>query len=150
VRRSVLLSRHTIPAKKILAIGIVIDQPNAMPNRPLFAESGTEKPLNRRRSDPEPLIGPVVKIVAVTAVVSVPAASVAGLKLQLVSAGKFPHAKVTVPLKVAPPTGAAEKLYVALCPASTVTVVLPVLLQLTSVPTVKLTPCECVSVPSVA
>ena len=95
-----------------------------------------------------PLIGPVVEMVAVTEVVPAPAVSDAGLKLQLVSAGKLAQANVTAPVNVAPPTGAAEKLYVALCPASTVTVVLPVSLHVTSVPTVKLTACECVSVPS--
>ena len=105
--------------------------------------------IDRRRSDPEPLIGPVVEIVAVTAVVPAPAASDAGLKPQLVSAGKFAQANVTVPVNVPPPTGAAEKLYVARCPASTVTVLLPVSLHVTSVPTVKLTACEWVIVPSV-
>ncbi len=32
----------------------------------------------------------------------------AGLKLQLVSAGKFAHAKFTAPLNVPPPTGVAK------------------------------------------
>ena len=54
-----------------------------------------------------------------------------------------------MPVNVPPPIGAAEKLYPALCPAATVTVLPPVSLHATSVPTTKLTDCECVSVPSV-
>ncbi len=52
-------------------------------------------------------------------------------------------------MNVAPPTGVAEKLYIALCPAATVTEPLPASLHVTSVPTIRLTACECVSVPSV-
>ena len=56
-----------------------------------------------------PLYGPVVAMVSVTGVVPAPDAIDTGLKVQLVSAGRFAHAKLTVPLKVAPPAGTAEK-----------------------------------------
>ena len=55
--------------------------------------------------------GPVVVIVSVTAVVPDPAAIVAGLNPQLVvpaGVGRFAHARLTVELKAAPPTGTAE------------------------------------------
>jgi hypothetical protein len=48
-------------------------------------------------------------MVRVTGFVPAPAAIEAGLKVQVVSAGRFPQAKITVPLKVLAPTGAAEK-----------------------------------------
>lgn len=57
-----------------------------------------------------PLYGPVVEIVNVTVVVPAPAAIVAGVKAQVDRAGKLPHVKFTVPVKVAAPAGAAEKL----------------------------------------
>src|ERR1700722_4970437 len=105
-----------MPARKMPANGIVNSHaelspiPTLVP--PLLCEVASERnffPIWRRRSDPEPLFGPVVEIVAITEVVPAPAAIEVGLKLQLVSAGRFAHAKVTAPLKVAPPAGVAEK-----------------------------------------
>jgi hypothetical protein len=52
--------------------------------------------------------GPVVEIVTVTAVVPAPAAIVAGLKAQLLNAGKPEHPKLTAELNVPPPIGTAE------------------------------------------
>jgi hypothetical protein len=96
---------------------MAISQLGASPSPPLFADPAgprrdeESRPPPRRRSDPSlPPFGPVVEIVNVTAVVPAPAAINVGLKLQLVSAGKFAHAKLTAPLNVPPPTGAAEKL----------------------------------------
>jgi hypothetical protein len=93
--------------------------------------------------------GPVVAMVSVTAVVPAPAAIAGGVKAQVVRSGKLLHVKFTVPVKVAAPAGAAEKLKTALSPASTVAALAPVSLYVTSVPTVRLAPCECVVVPSV-
>ena len=58
--------------------------------------------------DAAPKLGPLVAMVSVTAVVPVPAAIVAGLNAQLVSAGRFEHAKLTVELNDPPPAGNAE------------------------------------------
>jgi len=61
-----------------------------------------------RSCDAVPKFGPVVAIVNVTAVVPAPAAIVAGLKAQLLNAGNPEHAKLTVELNAASPTGTAE------------------------------------------
>ena len=49
-----------------------------------------------------------LRIRLLTAVVPAPAAIVAGLKAQLLNAGNPEHAKLTVELNAAPPTGTAE------------------------------------------
>jgi hypothetical protein len=95
----------------------------------------------------------VVVIVRVTGtgVGSVAAAIDAGLNTQFVNACKLLHAKLTLELNVAPPTGAAENVKLALCPARTVAEALPVSVHVTSVPTVSVSVgVEFVSVPSVA
>jgi hypothetical protein len=83
------------------------------------------------------VFGPVVVIVSVTGVVTAPAASEAGLNTQFVNAGWLLHAKLTAELKVALPTGAAENLYAALWPASTVAEASPVSFQVSARPTVS-------------
>ena len=55
-----------------------------------------------------PALGPVVAMVRVTGVVPAPAAKDVGLKLQLVSNGRFAHAKFTAAVNEPPPSGAAE------------------------------------------
>jgi hypothetical protein len=94
-----------------------------------------------RGMDSVPRFGPVVAMVRVTLVAPAPGEIEGGLKAQLVSAGRLAleQAKFTTPLKVEAPTGAAKKLYVALCPAMTVTELLPVSVQVTSVFTLRLT-----------
>ena len=53
-------------------------------------------------------LGAVVAIFTVTVVVPAPAVIEAGLKLQLLRAGRFAHARVTVPVKAPAPDGTAE------------------------------------------
>jgi hypothetical protein len=83
------------------------------------------------------MFGPVVKIVSVTAVVPAPAAIDGGLNTQLapgspsVNSGNSEQAKLTVEPNV-PPTGAAENVKLAVCPAITVAVALPVSVQVKS------------------
>src|ERR1700686_4953011 len=79
-----------------------------------------------RGRDCVPEFGPVVAIVKVTAVVPAPAAIDVGLNPQLVNAGRFTHPKLTAEEKTVPPTGLAENVYLALCPARTATDALPV------------------------
>jgi hypothetical protein len=112
-----------------------------------------------RRTSSGPKFGPVVKIVSVTAVVPAPAVIDGGLNPQLapgsplVNSGNSEQAKLTVEPNVPPPTGAAEKVKLAVCPAITVTVALPVSVKVKSdaVPvTVSVSVgVACVSVPSV-
>jgi len=84
------------------------------------------------------MFGPVVKIVSVTVVVTAPAVIDGGLNTQLapgsplVNSGKSEQAKLTVEPNVPPPTGAAENVKLAVCPAITVAVALPVSVQVKS------------------
>jgi hypothetical protein len=70
----------------------------------------------------------------VTVLAADPVVIDAGLKRQLVRAGRLLQAKFTAEVKFTPTAGAAENVYVALCPASTVTVGLPVSIQVMFAP----------------
>jgi len=112
--------RRAIPAHSTPAIGTANSHTSANPIPPAFADLAPELgpevgslrfSLGTGYWVPRielPWYGPVVAIVSVTEVVPAPAAIDVGLKLQLVSAGRFAHAKLTAPLNVAPPIGAAE------------------------------------------
>jgi hypothetical protein len=55
-----------------------------------------------------PKFGPVLEMERVTVLAADPAVIDAGLKTQLVKAGRLLHAKFTAEVKLTPPTGAAE------------------------------------------
>jgi len=80
----------------------------------------------------------MVSVTFTGGVPDVPAAIDGGLNTQLgpgsplVNAGNSEQAKLTVEPNVPPPTGAAEKVKLAVCPASTVAVALPVSVQVKS------------------
>jgi hypothetical protein len=76
----------------------------------------------------------VLETERVTVLPAEPVAIDAGLKRQLVKAGRLLQAKFTAEVKVTPPTGAAENVYDAICPASTVTLELPVSVQVMFAP----------------
>jgi hypothetical protein len=76
-----------------------------------------------------PKFGPALEMERLTVLAADPAVIDAGLKVQLVKTGRLLQAKFTAEVKFTPTAGAAENVYVALCPASTVTLELPVSVQ---------------------
>jgi hypothetical protein len=87
--------------------------------------------LSARCGPTVPVLGPVVVMVRVT-VVALSPALICLSKLQAVSAGRFEQVSVTSLVKVGDPDGAALKAKVALCPASTVFALAPLITQVKS------------------